>query len=465
MINRILTSVSILILSCSCTKYLDIKPYGQAIPQTPEEFSALLQYHLEAIENGGSAALAGPSVICNYECYADNLEANLTEYPKGNYIPLYIGNNSDVNGFTTAAGSYASLYAIIRDCNIIIGYMEEKESRLAKDVLGTSYAMRGVCYYNLLRMYCEPCVNNPDGLGVPLVTEFDMEARPVRSTISKTAEQIEKDLLKALSYDISDETYIFNNDVIKGYLARMYFWTGDFKEAAIYAGEVVTAHPLLSGESYKEMIGSHISKKGNILIKSFILSGSSANAQYNGSIGTTQARPVSRRFTELFKADGDRDIRQSISFNNKRVFTKSVLSCMRSAEMQLILAESLYHEGDMQGALNALNRLRRHRIEGVTDYTMESLPAKTENGLIVKDVYGNPLTPLLCAILCERQKELFMEGDRWYELKRNGRPEFWAARQGRKYTTMRFMYTFPIPISDMNLTKGMVQNPGYDKTR
>ena len=119
----------------------------------------------------------------------------------------------------------------------------------------------------------------------------------------------------------------------------------------------------------------------------------------------------------------------------------------------------------MQGALNALNRLRRHRIEGVTDYTMESLPAKTENGLIVKDVYGNPLTPLLCAILCERQKELFMEGDRWYELKRNGRPEFWAARQGRKYTTMRFMYTFPIPISDMNLTKGMVQNPGYDKTR
>ena len=27
---------------CSCTKYLDIKPYGQTIPQTAEEFSAII---------------------------------------------------------------------------------------------------------------------------------------------------------------------------------------------------------------------------------------------------------------------------------------------------------------------------------------------------------------------------------------------------------------------------------------
>ena len=80
------------------------------------------------------------------------------------------------------------------------------------------------------------------------------------------------------------------------------------------------------------------------------------------------------------------------------------------------------------------------------------------------DVTGKELTPLINAILNERRKELFCEGDRWYELKRNGRPEFWVARQGRKYTTEKFLYTWPIPINDMLLVPGLIQNPGYDKT-
>ena len=132
--------------------------------------------------------------------------------------------------------------------------------------------------------------------------------------------------------------------------------------------------------------------------------------------------------------------------------------------MQLILAESLYHQGKGSDALSALNELRRNRISEYTDLTMETLPSAVP-GLITTDVKGNPLTPLLSAILCERQKELYMEGDRWFELKRNGRPEFWAARQGRKYTTMKFMYTFPIPINDTDLVDGLIQNPGYDKVQ
>ena len=77
---------------------------------------------------------------------------------------------------------------------------------------------------------------------------------------------------------------------------------------------------------------------------------------------------------------------------------------------------------------------------------------------------GKELTPLINAILNERRKELFCEGDRWYELKRNGRPEFWVAKQGRKYTTAKFLYTWPLPIDDILLVPGLVQNPGYEKT-
>ena len=77
------------------------------------------------------------------------------------------------------------------------------------------------------------------------------------------------------------------------------------------------------------------------------------------------------------------------------------------------------------------------------------------------DALGNPVTPLLQAILDERRKEMFMEGDRWFELKRNGRPEWWVISNGLKYTTRKYLYTAPISKDDIDLNPGLEQNPGY----
>ena len=132
--------------------------------------------------------------------------------------------------------------------------------------------------------------------------------------------------------------------------------------------------------------------------------------------------------------------------------------------MQLIKAEALYHKGDENGALKSLNDLRRNRISGIVDFTSATLPAVNVDDRIKTDASGKALTPLIYSILCERRKEMFMEGDRWYEMKRNGRPEFWVAKQGRKYTVRKFMYTFPIPVGDVMLVDGMIQNPGYERT-
>ena len=446
-------------LCLSCTKYLDIKPYGKTIPQSAEEFSALLHHHLDKIDHGEETIVGNISSVCDLECYADNLEANLTSYPDGNYIPVYVGAD-----LSKKQSLYSNLYEVIRDCNITIGYLEERDTRLGKDILGTAYALRGICWYNLLRDFCEPCCRKPDIPGVPIVTEFDMEAKPLRSTAGQTAAQAESDFLKAISYDISDPVLRFNSDVMKGYLARLYFWIGDYANAAKYAREVLQTYPLLSGNAYTQMLASETAKTGNILLKSCLLLDSSDRLSYNGAKKYTASRPVSKRFVDLF-AEKDQDVRYSLSFNSKRAFTKNVFACLRSAEMQCILAESLYHTGDSEGALAALNELRRNRITGVADYTKANLPQVDHDDLVKSDALGNELTPLLYAILCERRKELFMEGDRWYELKRNGRPEFWTAKQGSKYTTMKFMYTFPLPINDIELVKGLVQNEGYEKTK
>ncbi len=454
--KTIIAVVSLLPL-LSCNDYLDIKPYGQTIPETAEEFSALLHERLNDIDYGEEYVIGDGMTMADLECYADNLATNLTQYPGGNYIPLYVGQN-----LSAKQNMYRSLYEVIRDCNIIIGNLEERDSRLGRDVLGTAYAFRGICYYNLLRNFCQAC--NPDnpGPGVPLVTEFDMEAKPTRSTYSQTVEQIEQDLNKTIEYDIQDKIYRFNSDVAKGYLARLYFWTQQYKLAAQYASELLQKYPLLDPEPYKAMMGEQLTQGGNMIFKAQIYAESTASTQLSNGKGYLKNRPCSRQFYELF-AEKEKDVRFAISINDKRLSVKNLLACLRSAELQLILAESYYHCDEPEKALAALNELRRKRIADVTDYTMQTLPAVNPADLIQVDAKGNALTPLLYAIHCERRKELFMEGDRWYELKRNGCPEFWVAKQGLKYTTYSWMYTFPLYATDIQLVDGLEQNPGYDK--
>jgi hypothetical protein len=94
-----------------------------------------------------------------------------------------------------------------------------------------------------------------------------------------------------------------------------------------------------------------------------------------------------------------------------------------------------------------------------------TLPPVDSTSLIRQDATGRPLTPLIQAILNERRKELYLEnGDRWFELKRHGRPEWWVARDGMKYWTRKYMYTWPIDVLDLDLQPGLIQNPGYEET-
>ena len=104
----------------SCNSYLDLKPYGQVIPKTPDEFASLLNTMLYDIDYGNDRIIIGnASSVLEYECYADNLDANLTIYPAGNTLTLYVG--SALNGMQN---TYRNLYEKIRDCNLIIENMK-----------------------------------------------------------------------------------------------------------------------------------------------------------------------------------------------------------------------------------------------------------------------------------------------------------------------------------------------------
>ena len=442
----------------SCNNYLDLKPYGQTIPETPEEFSALLHSILNDIDYGVDRIIIGNSrSVLDYESYADNLDASLTIYPGGNQMDLYVGPR--LNGYQEV---YRDLYAKIRDCNLIIENMENQNTETGKDILATAYTLRGVCYYNLLRWFCEPYdrAAAKTQLGLPLVSRFDMEAKTDRSSMEKTVEFIRDDLKKGISFNLQKDIYRFKVEVAKAYLAKLYFWVQDWDHVIPIAEELLTAWPLLQGDEYVKMIQDKSTTKSNIFIRSYIFQSSADDSEIQASTSAPY-RPVSKSFIDLF-TEKEADIRYTLSFNKKREETKVLRGRVRCAEMALMLAESFAQLSDTKNALKYLNLLRSHRISPYTPYTVENLPEVNPSALLCVDATGKPLTKLMAAILNERQKELFMEGDRWFELKRNGRPEFWVSKDGQKYVCQKFMYTAPISRNDLALVPGMRQNPGYE---
>lgn len=457
--KKILITVIMASLFTSCEKYLDVKPYGRTVPKTAEEFSALIHAQLYNMDEGNfsSALLGNLSELTSLDAVSgDDFETCLTKN-SGRSLRIYAGD------IVTNSGNYSQLYQTIRDCNIVLDEMKEQGTELSDKLRATAYAMRAVCYYQLLKYYCEvPEVGRMSTqLGVPLVTHFNMEYRPIRSSMQATVDLIESDLNKSIAYHNTDDLYRFTEYVCKGYLARLYFWTKQWDKVLPLTKELLVKYPILPINEFQTVMKKVNELGKNQLIKAYRTSNTTGQ-QFNLDTDILKYRPVSLRYlTHFLPADTANDVRYKFYVSRSRVLTKPFFSGMRSEEFKLMEAECYYHLGRKSEALASLNDLRSARIAHYTPMTEADLPDINSKEIIKVDATGASLTPLIAAILSERRKELFFEGDRFFEQKRNGAPEYWTAYNGSKYTTRKFMYTYPIPSLEIEITSGLVQNPGY----
>lgn len=131
----------------------------------------------------------------------------------------------------------------------------------------------------------------------------------------------------------------------------------------------------------------------------------------------------------------------------------------RLADILLIKAEALAHNGDLSGAMTLVNQVRaRVNLANVT-------PATSQNDAIN-------------IILKERFLELAFEGQRWFDLKREGKSiellsqqtytVYNPATQISTETPMPYIsnlttndLVWPIPQSALDNNPNLIQNPGY----
>ncbi len=447
-------------LACAggCGNYLNVQPQGEVIPETDEEFTAIIHNLLRDIEGGGDEYVIGNmDALKHLEGCADNLDANIRTSAN---LTFFAGEEID-----SRQRAYEESWKIVRDCNIVIENMKDRASDIARGAVSAAYSMKGIVYYNLLREFCQPWSDSKASElpGIPIVDRFGIGDKPSRGTIRQTYDYATAQFEAALALNPTDPKYIFTEWVIKAYKAKLEFWCQNW-DSVISLCEDIIAHSgvsLTPVSEYAGMINSQYEAKGEVLVRSHINNSSELDWYFSYTKSYLASRPASARLIRLFGETPEKDVRYAASFDRKRMNVKIPECKVRLSEVVLMLSEAYYQKGDSSSALKWLNELRRNRIENVTDLTLATLPEVRPDDRIVVDCTGKAVTPLLQAIFDERRKELYMEGDRWYELKRNGRPEWWVISNGLKYTTKEYLYTSPISKSDVDLNPELEQNPGY----
>ncbi len=447
-------------LACAggCGNYLNVQPQGEVIPETDEEFTAIIHNLLRDIEGGGDEYVIGNmDALKHLEGCADNLDANIRTSAN---LTFFAGEEID-----SRQRAYEESWKIVRDCNIVIENMKDRASDIARGAVSAAYSMKGIVYYNLLREFCQPWSDSKASElpGIPIVDRFGIGDKPSRGTIRQTYDYATAQFEAALALNPTDPKYIFTEWVIKAYKAKLEFWCQNW-DSVISLCEDIIAHSgvsLTPVSEYAGMINSLYEAKGEVLVRSHINNSSELDWYFSYTKSYLASRPASARLIRLFGETPEKDVRYAASFDRKRMNVKIPECKVRLSEVVLMLSEAYYQKGDSSSALKWLNELRRNRIENVTDLTLATLPEARPDDRIVVDCTGKAVTPLLQAIFDERRKELYMEGDRWYELKRNGRPEWWVISNGLKYTTKEYLYTSPISKSDVDLNPELEQNPGY----
>ncbi len=447
-------------LACAggCGNYLNVQPQGEVIPETDEEFTAIIHNLLRDIEGGGDEYVIGNmDALKHLEGCADNLDANIRTSAN---LTFFAGEEID-----SRQRAYEESWKIVRDCNIVIENMKDRASDIARGAVSAAYSMKGIVYYNLLREFCQPWSDSKASElpGIPIVDRFGIGDKPSRGTIRQTYDYATAQFEAALALNPTDPKYIFTEWIIKAYKAKLEFWCQNW-DSVISLCEDIIAHSgvsLTPVSEYAGMINSLYEAKGEVLVRSHINNSSELDWYFSYTKSYLASRPASARLIRLFGETPEKDVRYAASFDRKRMNVKIPECKVRLSEVVLMLSEAYYQKGDSSSALKWLNELRRNRIENVTDLTLATLPEVRPDDRIVVDCTGKAVTPLLQAIFDERRKELYMEGDRWYELKRNGRPEWWVISNGLKYTTKEYLYTSPISKSDVDLNPELEQNPGY----
>lgn len=461
----------------SCSKFLDETPKGTLIPQTIEDFGLILEsggsiYNDIAIGSGITMLMDDDVKVTEDATKAATYRVwGLKSYRWEDHLFTVSENDPDYN----------ALYHTIYLCNYILNHLEgaKEGGQFSKDyVEGAARFHRAFSYLYLVNLYAKhyDAQTADTDLGVALALEDNPNLQLRRSTVKEIYDQILDDALKAVpllkNTEYADQAGYYlraSNAAAYALLARIYLYRGEYEncwktaqEARNIVGEPADFNNYEKDDENPDdgISGDGIPYLGNMdgwAMPDVICYKSASQepapySDYNLSdelIALFPDKEADLRwnlFVTTYSYHGAENgdeprISSFYYFNNKG---------LNIGELYITEAEALVREGDIDGALDALNKLRTKRYAADT----------------YVDVTERDPEKLLKLILDERRRELMFKGTRWFDLKRlNKDPRFAKTIThtyfGETYTLEPNSpkYVLPIPLKVMAANNLLEQNP------
>ncbi|MGN6297608.1 MAG: RagB/SusD family nutrient uptake outer membrane protein [Ginsengibacter sp.] len=480
---KILISALIIIMTAGCSKdFLEVTPTNAGdANQSITTASDANRMVIGLMSNMLSSDYYGR----NFIMYADAKGGDLTIYSQGRGLDgLYTFNHSPSTG--SYSGFWEQIYhTILQANNIISGIQKLKDAGSTEDFdtyLGQALTARALMYFDLVRLYGKPYSQDKTAFGVPNITSpIKSNAHPLRNTVEEDYTQIMKDLTDATPLLPKSKTNGFLNYYANMALqAKVNLYMEKYAEALAAAETVINdgVYKLYSNnewvDSWKTQFGSesifelgmyptndlgtaslgfYLRRKGHgstsaagwFMASDYFLErlGEDANDVRWGVMSYDESGPD--HLGASYKYSGS----ASLEGDGKGTSSAVNIKVIRLSEVYLIAAEAAFHS-DKSLAADYLNAIRK-RAPGLA-------PADAS-------------TITLQMILDERSKELFTEGNRFFDMMRLNQSityndEFGGiAVSQREKTIDRTFYKTVLPISQSEINANpelkAQQNEGY----
>jgi len=470
--NSIIIGIIMIFSFSSCTKLVEVNGPTTSVNKDyvyNSDATAVAVLNGIYAKMSSGALLDGPNV-CSFMPLFPGLSAD--------EFTLFANTGTNIQAFyinaltnTTSPNIWSNTYPYIFTVNSAIEGLETSTGltpAIKKQLMGEAKFLRAFFYFYLVNLYDN----------VPLVLTTDYK---VNSLISRTDKE---DVYKQMIIDLKDAITLLSEDYLDtnvknvtnervapvkwaadALLARVYLYHKDYADAITESNLVINHSALYSLVSLDEVFlaNSHeaiwqltpVNNGWNTEdARLFILPSSGPNDAWpvylsNNILNAFELGDMRRSKwvdSVILESDG---ITYYFPYKYKNAVLDNPVTeykmMLRLAEQYLIRAEAKSEQGDLDGAIMDLNKIRNRA--GVDNY----------NGEINK-------AQVASAILHEREVELFSEfGHRWLDLKRtnniDGVMATVAVQKGGSWTSDFKLY--PISDYDLQYDKNLVQNPGY----
>lgn len=390
----------------SCSNFLEIQPTGKVIPNTLEEYRALMtEVYANSLTDRSVCDMRTEDII------VEDASQSQTDFGK---IEKWIDDNS-VGGYEFG---WATYYENIYYANAIINKKDEITEGSQEDIdqlVGEAYFMRGYMHFLLANLYGQPYTKDgaPATKAIPLKLTLNLEEMPTRNTIDEVYTSILSDIENARKLINRKEweagyNYRFTTLAVDAFDSRVHLYMGKWQTAYDAAERVLAQKKTL--EDYNN--------NASFQLPNHYESVESITAYENVySNATMEASRATSKFAQMFQ-DGDlrKDyyfgtMSQSGNYPIKKTNNTTYYKCsFRIGELYLNAAEAAACLNNLPASRNRLLQLMEKRYTPAKYSQKESEINKMNQAELVTE------------ILNERARELAFEGHRWFDLRRTTRP-------------------------------------------